>query len=435
VLNIVFPDPVTTAKDLFGRNPQLQELVAVMKEPSGARLVMRGERRIGKTSLLLVAKHEVREDNNVLVTLHTPYIQTTSYDAFLQIILGALSGVTRRTLYDFDFVSQPDERLTGIGLERIAEGLTRVLEGFPQKVTLCIDEVDETIFRCEGAGTSPGQASASGLEEARRMREFIEFLLSRPDLPLRVIITLTRRAALTEPVFSKVRQMNLEPFSLEETGRFIDFIRDSVRDIYSTLITIDSKAKELLYDLSGGHPYFLKFLLTKMHAHLSAPDKSHLRAEEILSDPHFLSDIAHDGQLDSTLENIYTVHFTWKRAHQEPQIFGHDPQKQVLLLVSRRAGGLTFDDLSVLNELIGAAEDAAARGWLNKDKEKGYTLRVGLIRHWLLAWTRHAEELKGQGVEQLERRLARRRNPWLNVTPTLASQHEQKSLGLSSGTE
>jgi tetratricopeptide (TPR) repeat protein len=288
--------PIQDPADFAGREQVLQEIVNAMLRLQNVSL--HGERRIGKTSLLLYLAHPA--SNIELPETHIPvyfnfqdFAEASVADVWQAIADEIAEQIGQRhpdcqdTSEQFlDTISnflKPSERpaLFGTGFGRALAFLDD--SGF--KIHLLFDEFDQT-----DRNPNLGDSFYDALRSLPTRAENISY----------VIASRTGLAALqstydkvSSPFFNIFTTITLAPFREDEVHRLIFnyFARAELDFSLAEKLCAESP---FLYDVTGYHPFFVQMLCYHLCARLDQPDwprgqaqQEALKAFERDSEPHF----------------------------------------------------------------------------------------------------------------------------------------------------
>ncbi len=376
MIELNFPNPVSQDRDFYGRRAERAVIERTLRSGTGCPVVVFGERRIGKTSLLLVTvKHLAAEEGSCYVPLILPpaAAMCTLQDYGREILQSVCSAVGEDARKTSLFDNEGRFRFPSYG--RFTETLAQLLpQSLGKTFILCVDELDAMILGRDQPQEATGiVALTDHLRNAR--------------LPLVIFLTMTRipdllRKSYQSPVtLFEAEQVVLNPFSESETI-------EMVNGLLKTEIELAPQAMTRLLELSGGHPYFVKLLLYHLLAHHRFAANPRAITEAMFEAA--LPDAVADKSVASALDNLYEVHFT------------RDEQTLMLLLANREQG-ITSEQLEVPGPPFQkAAKRLVARGYLAQDDHtRSYRFRVGFLGRWFPEWERYEEELEGHTIEQL----------------------------------
>lgn len=290
--------PIQDPADFIGRKEVLREILGGMLNLQN--LSLHGERRTGKTSLLLFLAHPASSSATGLPGTHIPvYFNFQEFtEARVTRVWRAMASAIAEQIKQ----RHPDRRAeSGEFLATMAESLSSPdapellgtslgralgrLDASGLKIHLLLDEFEQTA-RNPGLGDSFYDALRS--------------LPTRAENISYVIATRTGLATLqpaydkiSSPFFNIFTRTTLGPFKEDEVHHLIfDYLARAGLDI--SLAERLCTESEFLYEVTGYHPFFLQMLCYHLCASLDRPDwplgqarQEALRAFEKDSEEHF----------------------------------------------------------------------------------------------------------------------------------------------------
>ena len=296
MIELNFPNAVHREEDFYGRHPELQRIDDVLTSGIQRPLVVYGERRIGKTSLMNVVAGRLRARHQPkVVPLFPATVGIFTYDDLAREILQSLCELRGTTLVERGLVDN-DRRfcLTSVGqfFEKAQELLG---ESSATLYLLCIDEFDALLRDClefHDAG------------EARKVLDLSKEITRRANLPMSLFLTLTRMPDLVRDSFNAIvtdqaERIDLQLLKSHETCNLLD-------GILGDDVMINQTERLELDRLAGGHPYVLKLLLSNLLA-LTRPEKYPLTVgPDLLAEA--VERAARDPRAEHALGNLMRVH-------------------------------------------------------------------------------------------------------------------------------
>lgn len=346
-LELNFPNPIETRSDLFDREPQLALVQETLRSPSRRPVVIRGERVMGKTSLLNVVVEWALAESRFCVLQLPP---VSSREAFMEEILEGMATEVRTSLYRLGLRDERGRFLpsTVIEFARVAGELSSAATG--KTFLLCLEELDSMLVNCPDA--------AAG----NQILDFILYVVSKTSLPIKFVFTLTRTSPQivrsdASQFMSSARITRLLPWTSEEVRGFVDWLLHGER-------VFDEDAHELLYAAGGGHPYLTKAVLQTLQE-LGRPAPG---ARVAIADVReAIEATVTSPEVDFTLDNIVKVHLS-------------DPELHVLRQV---AAGPEPTEPVVVDAPAEVIEGLRERGYLRAHGGNRYTQAFGLLGEWL----------------------------------------------------
>ncbi len=230
----------------------------------------------------------------------------------------------------------------------------------PQKLILAIDEFDSILVE--------SMRVAGSAAEARRILDFVQMLVAHLSPHVRLLLTMTgipHHLPDLADLLALFTCVQLHPFPKTDMDTMI---LDIVQDEHP----LTDADLAMIYDLSGGWPYYAKLLLTCLADLPPSPD--HIQAAMQLA-------VQHEGAAQ-TLANIYEVHLD-------------DHEKQLILLLVARHGRLAAVEMATLGrEIQLAAQRLAAKDLLEAAPDGHWRLRVAFLVPWFRSWARYDLEVE-----------------------------------------
>lgn len=352
-------------KDFYDRTDLLEQVGGLLYSTASRRpMVLVGERRAGKTSILKLLLHKAQNMEN-RIAVETPWAGINAVETLMQEILHGLYYALG--LDNGDLLARIRE------LESVAEFhaiMTQFVKSHPGKTFVFgIDEFDSIVLE-----------QVREPQNQSKILTFISSLSETSSLPIKIVLTSVKRIERIESHYSsnlaaRSKEFLLKPFSQSDLVAMIKGITDNITD--EEIAEISS--------LSGNWPYYAKSIL--YHLVQITPNESRLaQAQEKAVE-----------SLVNTWEHVYQRHWS-------------DAERTVILLLAiSPEKRLSLPDAEILN-LDNAADRLVERGYLVKDKT-GYGFRIGLLPAWFKRWPRFESE-KGKYLKDVNERLARGRAPW-----------------------
>lgn len=201
--NINFPNAVKNSQDFYGRSEEFDNIVFRLtssKHPSA--VVIDGERRIGKTSLLnRVVQHLSNLDSPKFIPIFIqPFAINTAETFLYEIVVRIGMAVGSNNVNSSDF-----QKIKGM-MDFVAVVRDLVKSHHDTFLLLCIDEFDVIFYEANN-------------QEYLRIDAFLHFLLEGTTLPIKMLFTTTNSGYLStgeSPWINKAYRTRLEPFTRYE---------------------------------------------------------------------------------------------------------------------------------------------------------------------------------------------------------------------------
>ena len=352
-----FPDAVTNEKGFYGRKTQWEEEIEPYLQPGSRKLfLILGERRIGKTSFQNIVANRMQSSfNHVPLKIEPRGIK--SLDVFAHSILYQLASHTGNDLHETGLVRENGQ----IHLEfvEIFKPAFRKLATKSQNITylLCIDEFDIIIRQSK--------------DEFSRIEALIRLISNESDLPISLLFTMNQHLEESIRFDELTKPLRLGLFSFEE-------MREMVCGILSNQLILPETEMERLFEISAGHPYFVKLLISNMMDLCRPKIPGTIITPTIWQ--QVLEKSVHDPNAEETLVNIYKDLF-------------NDEQKRFVLLLAKHNSLLSVQSLPPDKHLITEARKLIRRNYIKKDKDS-YSFRIQFIHFWLQEWIEFEEQLE-----------------------------------------
>lgn len=327
-------------RDFFDRQTEKERILRVLHEPDHRPVIIMGERRSGKTSMLrLIDYHLNNNPSRGFVTILLTWMGIRSR-------LDLMNEI----LYRVGFALGKEPPVAPISSSTtVAEFMSQlrgVISIAPLKTfVICIDELDSMLF------DNPDR------RERYQIMGLLVSFMEMTELPFKLLLTMTRLPTFEGEDYSphlryKAEQVPLAPFSRQDQAVMLAGIVGKN--------TLSNMEIDDLYKLSGGWPYFTKVLLESL--------------ETIPRDDNWIENglmgAIENPSLDMALRHIFEQHFD------------SDEKAFVQLLVANN-GNIGADRVMGLSiELRRAASSLTARGYLIANEDGGYRFRVGLLQSY-----------------------------------------------------
>jgi len=377
-------------KDFYNRVSIKTEAENILFSDSPTPIIIQGERRSGKTSLLrLLESHMENDPSGQWVPLHIPYMGIHSCQSLFNEIIFQLGSK-----FDLEFKdktapgnSPPPNEPT---VSSFISTLRNALAGVKYKtIVICIDEFDLILEDQEIPDI-----------EKNKIIGFINELIEQTDIQIKLLLTLSRlldryEIARRSPLTSKSRVFRLIPFTNAE-------MNEMVCDIMGNQYSLPPEDFERIYNLSGGWPYFIKLLMYYM---AQQPGISPVWSR-------LLELALEDISVQRAIENIYFAHF-------------NDDEKKVVLLLSKYAGNFKNNNLEFLDEKEKEAfTELCERHFLERTEDGNYGFAVGFLKDWFPRWIKFKGEADSR-IKDILGRLTCTKDSWFS-TPAVEVTEEDR---------
>ncbi len=348
-------------RDFYDRRDVNSTAFTELTSDTPAPLVFLGGRRSGKTSQIkylraYFSSHPLHRFGFVDI----PWGGIRTRDELAQEILQAVRTHVEK---EPDQPRVPAHRSTSelARPEAFLETLRSLLVVAPhKKLILAIDEFDSILV--ESARVAGSTA------EVRRILDFVQMLVAHLSPHLRLLLTMAgipHHLPDLADLVARSTCLQLRPFPKTDMDTMI-------LDIVQEEHPLTDADLALIYDLSGGWPYYAKLLLICLADLPPGPD--HIQAAMQLA-------VRHEGALQ-TMTNIYEVHLD-------------DHEKQLMLLLAARHGRLTAAEMALLgSEIQLAVQRLTAKDVLESAPDGQCRLRITLLAPWFRNWAKYDLEVE-----------------------------------------
>ncbi len=374
-----FPNAITDEKDFYGRGEGLRQIENTFLYNLSVPVLIIGERRTGKTSLMNIALRRLTamtasapeaESRTRFTFLPVEPRGITTFHAFARSILLRMRAHIRTSLREKG--SGADRVVPEIAIsefeaiEQFEAQFKDLLQYCGQETFLvCIDEFDEIVSQARGP-------------ELARILGLIYALIERAELPVGFFFTMTSvpeamKEERPSTLIAMAQVIDLRPFEPEDADRL-------VINISGDRLDWTEASLRQLYRICGGHPYFTKLVLA--HMLIAGPASPESGApvpvvQDMLDDA--VCRARNDPRTDHVFENLYNVHFS-------------AAEKEILLQLARREMPLPGRDLAA----VGAAWVTAARRLVKRhylvEEASGFNFKAAFLGEWLRNWIAFEEE-------------------------------------------
>lgn len=363
-----FPTPVTTLSAFYNRQHEFQRALAVLTACTRTPVVVIGERRMGKTSLQNVVVEALQTIDPPLVALYVEPRVITSVDLFAEAIFRQLSMHLESDFHALGLLGS-DEHFQFEAPDQFDQVVLSIIPpNHNGDFVLCIDEFDEIVRLISNAGE----------DEKMRFFALIHHLVERSPLPLRLFFTITHlptsmKSELPSPLISKAEVIELLPLTEPTTLGMLDWLLKDIQEM------VEPAVKQRIVELAGGHPYFLKLLVSNLTG-VGQEDTALIRdlaAFERIALPAALEDL----RARHAIANVYKIHFD-------------SNEKRVLLYMAVRAEPVDIEELHLAGrEVVRAVRSLINRHYL-REKAGKMVSQVQFLDYWFRNWAMFDEELE-----------------------------------------
>jgi len=351
VFELNFPNAVRDDRDFFNRRAERLQIQHALVSAASKPIVILGERRIGKTSLLNISANWLNTQPLNIVVFPGPW---NSVQQFKLEFLSALSGAVGVRLRQKEWLDN-EGHLQLASVTEFIEACYETCRTTPdRRFVVCIDEFDSYLLKC------------SHPAERDEIQALAFHLIEKTSLPITLFFTMTRPTekigrAYPTSFLNKSEQVHLHPFS------HADMI-DMVRQLLGQEFVFLTQSLDYLFELSGGHPYFIKALLDSLvNPPLAAPLGTEI--DRIWVD-RAIENAIERPEVQTTLHNLFETHFA-------------DDEQD--LLVNLAQAGSELSAVQLKDNGQAAAHTLAQRDYVSIQPNGRVSLRIGFLRLWLNA--------------------------------------------------
>lgn len=295
---------VRDAQDLLYREQELGALVKAIDQ--GIPAILLGERRMGKTSLLLVLSRELEKRGYSVKKIPSGYDREMVMREIVFCCVQELSSAEQdRFFQEGDGRAQIEEAVSTF--ESFINLLIKIIPADRKgKLVLMFDEIDSTLHE-----TMQFSQTDAGL-----ISEWLSLLGANRELLFRFLFTATHMSLLSTPIFQSAAKVRIAPWSRNQLAGV------AKRALPNCIF--GEQALEELYELTGGYPWFSKVIfqalmklretdlqiLGRVSIDTLAPLIKTL-FDLILHPPREYSSISSLlALIDASLKNMATMHFS-----------------------------------------------------------------------------------------------------------------------------
>lgn len=339
---------INVGPDFYDRVAEKAVIKAHLHSPGCAPLLILGERRSGKTSLLKLLDNYMTNDSaGRFISVCNIWVGFKSCRDLIEEIWREIQIQQRRITGQNQLPAGPKPATT----TELLEALRALPFERPQKLVIAIDELDSYLNEAEDIAPAEGPL----------FETLIRSLIEASDLPLQLLITATCLPANLSGGMVPVR---LHPFSVVDLA---DLVR-GVTDTAAVNLSDDNLAG--LFELSGGWPWWVKLLLLCLNE--AGPGEDRLSRAASLAVKH--------PNVGPLVENVYFYHFDKE-------------EKALVLALSQKRGSFKAAQIAAMPAPRQMAlANLVERDYFQRDMVGDCRFKIGLLADWFLTWNRFEEE-------------------------------------------
>lgn len=361
-----FPIAVKEIDDFFNRTTVLARIQQILASTTDMPIALRGDRGLGKTSVLNRIKKMLEEP--VWNGRHFHYFSISptgvyTFDDFAREIWDGLVLTLQMSDVHLPEALAGSFQFQTFG--RFAAQLAQLYQHTPDiTFVVFIDEFGQIIRQCNNL-------------EYNRIEGLINYIVEATEFPLVFILSLLQELPESYGSPIPMSTITLHPLAKEDACQMV-----------STLLhgyaKFSQESFDWLYDYTGGHPFFLKLLLTKLF------DRFDLSSPQQLVTPTMLQQIIPDAcrstRADEILRDVYTTYMS-------------EEERFVLLWLASHQEKLSDREIRQNGTKISvAASQLFRRDFLAIDDNQNYHFRIRFFGDWLRTWPKYISELERLGV-------------------------------------
>ncbi len=371
-IRVIFPQVVRDTVDFYDREKEMQFAKKVFLSKSQKLIIFKGERCVGKTSLLIRLQNLLKEDawyNRGFRGISIEPYGVSSCEEFSKEIWHGLLNIPEVANLQFPGKDQPFEFST---YNQFMDRLAHIHTQLPELTSVIfIDEFDKFAY-------------ADRQIDYRRISGLIQYVVEQTDFPIIFCVSILKDLPTDygSPLSQLTMIQTVLPFEKKD-------MVDMVSSIYKGYARLEEDCFEWLYKYTGGHPYFIKLILQHLTEKLDLSG----REQDISIDLTLQAALnaEQDVQAYKVLEHIYSEFFS-------------DYEKYTLLWLSSAVGNhLSGKEISgVRTEVRNAVAKLIQRNYLLKDESDTYWMKMGIFGNWLKSWSGYELELERLEIKKAE---------------------------------
>ncbi len=354
-IDAVFPQAVATSQDFYDRYAELNQIRNVLlSQRSRLPIVIQGERCIGKTSLINRVKRLLEEEPQGSQYIHFSIEPDSfsSWQEFAQELWYGLSYAIKGV--EAEISGELDGPVEFHSFTQFVTQLKALQAQIPDKAfVIFLDEFDKATVQMDPS-------------EKKRIMGQVRQIVEQTELALTFVISVLQNLPAVDygsPL--PERSVILRAFTRAETDKLAN-------GLLSEHIRLDREGLDWLYEYTGGHPYFVKWLLAALLDRQDWQDQAEPLSAATLQAATKAASHRRKVEASDVLEDIYA-----NRLSDEERCLlvwlasqGYDP------LTSEKTQVAWWTEAWVKRTL----DQLQRRGYITQDD---YRLRMGLMWDWL----------------------------------------------------
>lgn len=354
--DLVFPEAVEAASDLFGREAQVRRVQEALGRAGRLTVVLLGGRLVGKTSVLNVVAQwaEAEASYQVIRLAHAG----SREELMAEIVHGIHERVGASRSTNRELTRQ--DALRNSTVARFVKLVHELAGRAPHsRFLLCVDEFDSLLQGCPD-GT------------ARQLLDLVTYLTEQARLPTRFLFTMSRvpeviARSYGSPFLNQATIVELGPWPEGQTRQFADWLLGG-------RLRMDPTGHAALFAATGGHPYVTKAVLQELleaepaTADPVAAAAAYAAAVDAAAVDAAVAAAVRSREVDIALSNIASVYLP-------------DGAVPVLDRAATSPTGLTHASIRDLPAPDTILDTLTEAGLLTRE-HRHYRLRLGMWRQW-----------------------------------------------------
>lgn len=336
-----FLDPTSgkvVQRDFFDRRDEVSAVFSHLADPAARVIFLLGERRSGKSSAIRHIEYVLkRRDPNIGFRT----INLTSTEEFSTVLLESIREyVISKVQTDLAINTIPIE--PDDSPQELRNKISQMMFTIPnERLILAIDELDSILYEAKNAESIVSLVNA---------------LATDTTINIRLLVTMSQVPELLLGTFLESQlshAVTLRPFPKEDMD-------EMVLKIVGDAQVLSKRDLQVIYEYSGGWPFYAKLLLMSM-AELESGQEQLDQALVILSNSQYLT------SPKRAIERMYDAHLD-------------DNEKALILLLAEYDGHLTKTEMMLVGSAIqGAARKLSERDFVQMELDGGCRFRIGLL--------------------------------------------------------
>ena len=298
----VYGNPVGSELNFVGRQKELEQIIQAVSKPAKQDILIVGERRTGKTSLLNQLRNRL---DKPLIPVYV--VLNTSERPTAESVLGLIFHKILEELLNQGLIEKSEYHNHNFPDLKFADNVKIVIEQAKSRlanlrIVLMLDEADSLLEvrdeKRNSVDERPQNILRSVLQSSEVGNELSAILAATTELAA----YMSKRSS---PLFNHFRKVPLKPLSLAETEKLIREPAKTLEYAYS------DSAVQRIVSLSGGQPYYCQALCYEAFSQAIETDRTMIDIEDV--------SIAEE----KVVYDLYVGYLTgfWQRLNREERYF------------------------------------------------------------------------------------------------------------------